>query len=90
MITELGQRQESLTVFCDSQGAIHLSKHQVFHEKSKHIDVRMHFVRDVISEGSVKVLKIATEENPADMLTKTVPSDKFDHCLELINLVKFE
>ena len=88
VLAELGFEQQSLSVFCDSQGAIHLSKHQVFHERSKHIDVRLHFVRDVISEGSVLVQKISTNHNPADMLTKSVPSDKFEHCLELIRLVK--
>ena len=49
----------------------------MFHERTKHIDVRLHFIRDVISEGSVQLFKIATEENPADMLTKALASPKF-------------
>ncbi|CAM8987589.1 unnamed protein product [Rhodiola kirilowii] len=71
LMTELGHGQSCGKVHSDSQGAIHLSKHHVFHERSKHIDVRMHFVRDVADFGVVQVVKIGTKENPADMLTKS-------------------
>ncbi|CAM8987460.1 unnamed protein product [Rhodiola kirilowii] len=84
VLGELGHNQNC----CDSQGAIHLSKHQVFHERSKHIDVKLHFVREVIETGAVQMTKIDTEDNPANMLTKPVPSTKFLKCLELIKLVE--
>nr|CAD1836511.1 unnamed protein product [Ananas comosus var. bracteatus] len=51
----------------DSQSAIHLSKDQMFHERTKHIDVKFHFVRDVIGKCTMTVKKIGTEDNPADM-----------------------
>ncbi|CAM8959013.1 unnamed protein product [Rhodiola kirilowii] len=88
IMAELGHGQECVKVHSDSQGAIHLSKHQVFHERSKHIDVRMHFVREVAETGEVKLVKVNTNDNPADMLTKSVPSNKFEHCLKLIRLDK--
>ena len=88
LIAELGFPQDCVEVNCDSQSAIHLSKHQVFHERSKHIDVKMHFVRDIINKGDVKIVKVSTEDNPADMLTKAVPSGKFNHCLELVKIGK--
>lgn len=84
MIGELGVSQGSVTVHCDSQSAIHLSKHQVYHERSKHIDVRLHFIRDVVDAQEVLVEKIATEENPADVFTKSLPHAKFKHCLDLM------
>ena len=46
----------------------------------------MHFVRDVVNTGSVKVLKISTEDNPADMMTKPLPNTKFQHCLKIVNV----
>lgn len=58
---ELGIKQEAILVGCHNQGAIHLSKHQVFHERSKHIDVKMHFVRDIIAKGAVRVDKVSIE-----------------------------
>ncbi|CAM8891849.1 unnamed protein product [Rhodiola kirilowii] len=88
VLAELGKGQDCVKICCDSQGAIHLSKHQVFHERSKHIDVKLHFVWDIIETGAVQMVKIDTEENPADMLTKTVPNTKFLLCLELIKLVE--
>ncbi|CAM8943858.1 unnamed protein product [Rhodiola kirilowii] len=87
IMSELGHGQRCIKVHSDIQGAIHLSKHQVFHERSKHIDVRMHFVHDVADTGAVQVVKIDTKDNPADMLTKSVPSDKFEYCLGLIGLM---
>ena len=75
-------------MFCDSQSAIHLAKNQVYHARTKHIDVRYHFVREIIEEGGVLVQKIKTDDNPADMLTKVVTTIKFNHCLNLIYIVK--
>lgn len=43
--------QKRVTVFCDNQSAIHLSKHQGYHERTKHIDVELYFVRDVTEKG---------------------------------------
>ncbi|OAE29077.1 hypothetical protein AXG93_1626s1040 [Marchantia polymorpha subsp. ruderalis] len=88
LVTELGFNQKQVTIHCDNHSAIHLSKHQVFHDKSKHIDMKMHFVRDIINSGGVSIEKISTEDNPSDMLTKSVPGHKFAHCLGLINMRK--
>ena len=45
----------------------------MFHERTKHIDVKYHYIRDVISQGKLKVCNISTHDNPADMMTKPVP-----------------
>ncbi|KAK3025748.1 hypothetical protein RJ639_040440 [Escallonia herrerae] len=49
LVGDLGLKQESSTVYCDSQCAIHLTKNQMFHERTKHVDVRFHCIRDVVS-----------------------------------------
>ncbi|GKV28505.1 hypothetical protein SLEP1_g37549 [Rubroshorea leprosula] len=69
LVSDLGVEQNEM-VFCDSQSAIHLTKNTMYHERTKHIQVRYHFVREVISNGDVLVEKISTDENPADMMTK--------------------
>ena len=84
---ELGIMCSTVKLFCDSQSAIHLSKNSMFHERSKHIDVRLHFVRDIISQGIIKVEKISTLTNPADMLTKAIPVGKFEEALNLLNVL---
>ncbi|KAE8730408.1 BTB/POZ domain-containing protein NPY2 [Hibiscus syriacus] len=67
---ELGMEQKHIKVHCDSQSVIHLAKNQVYHARTKHIDVRYHFVREILEECGVIIQKIRTTENPADMLKK--------------------
>jgi transposase InsO family protein len=86
LVGDLGLTQESTSVYCDSQSAIHLTKNQMYHERTKHIDVRHHFVRDIVSQGVVSVKKVSTHENPADMMTKAIPVTKFRHCQDLIGV----
>ena len=84
------KRQEAVSIGCDNQSALSLAKHQVYHEKSKHIDVRLHFIREEIEKGKVKVFKVHTSENPADMLTKPLSKEKFQLCMRMMNLCKLE
>ncbi|OAE23042.1 hypothetical protein AXG93_3571s1050 [Marchantia polymorpha subsp. ruderalis] len=88
LIHELGIVQNEVELFCDNQSAIHLTKNEMFLERTKHIDVKLHFIRDVVAEGSVVVEKMHTDENPADMATKAVTGIKFRHCCDLINVAK--
>ena len=76
-------------VGCDSLSAIQLSKNPKYHERTKHIDVRMHFIRDEINKGVVNVVKVPFEVNPADMLTKVVPMAKFILCMNLAGICRF-
>ena len=84
LIKELKIDQQQVCVFCDNQGAIQLSKNQVSHERTKHADIKVHFIRDIIVEDVVLVKKASTKDNPADMTTKPLPSNKFEYCLELV------
>ncbi|GJR02021.1 hypothetical protein Tco_0525005 [Tanacetum coccineum] len=83
LIEDFGFPQDQAIVFCDSMSAICLAKDQVYHDWTKHIDVRYHFIR---TERRIKVKKIGTEDNPADVFTKLVPLSKFCHCLDLLNI----
>lgn len=87
-VEELEGKPSSIVVFCDSQAAIQLVKNPVYHERTKQIDVRLHFVRDVVSQGLIQIKKIATEDNPSDMLTKVLSGEKLRHCLSLIKVRK--
>ena len=64
-----------------------MSKNQIYHERTKHIDVRLHFVRDVIAQGLVKIEKVSSEDNAADMMTKVVTLTKFKHCMDLVGII---
>ncbi|XP_042021030.1 secreted RxLR effector protein 161-like [Salvia splendens] len=56
---------------------------------TKHIDVRYHFVREILEEEKIVIRKVPTLENPADKLTKVVTRAKFEHCLNLVNILRF-
>ncbi|GKB22482.1 hypothetical protein Tco_0861883, partial [Tanacetum coccineum] len=86
LLEELGIKLNTVAVNCDNQGVIHISRNHVFHERTKHINVRYHFIREVLEAKTVKVLKVSTEHNDADALTKVVPGLKLQHCLELLNV----
>ncbi|XP_026416650.1 heat shock 70 kDa protein-like [Papaver somniferum] len=58
-------------------------KNQMYQERTKHIDFKYHFIKDAVEEGKIAMLKVPTADNPANMLTKPVPSIKFKHCLDL-------
>jgi len=76
-----------IKIICDSMSAIYLAKNQVYYVRTKHIDVRFHFVREILDEGDIELLKIHTKENPTDMLTKMVSGVKFTHCKELFHIL---
>lgn len=88
MLSELGYFQSSVTVYCDSQNAIILSKNQVHYEKIKHIDIKLHFIKLEVSKGSAKLVKIHANDNIADTLTKPIHIAKFEQCLDLAGICR--
>uniref|UniRef100_I1NVI3 Retrovirus-related Pol polyprotein from transposon TNT 1-94 n=1 Tax=Oryza glaberrima TaxID=4538 RepID=I1NVI3_ORYGL len=87
LFAELCGVDSCINLFCDSQSAICLIKDQMFHERIKHIDIKYHYVRDVVAQGKLKVCKISTHDNPADMMTKPVSVAKFEICSSLVGIV---
>lgn len=76
-------------VYCDNQFFIYLSKHPMFPSRSKHVDVKMHFIRDTVVQCLIKLDKISIQDNPPDMLTKLISLIKFKYCLDLIKISYF-
>eukprot|EP00253_Pinus_taeda_P035824 PITA_35824 len=58
LLDEIGRKQEKVNVLCDSQSAIHLATNPAYHSRTKHIDVRYHFLRHVIYGGKVALQKV--------------------------------
>ena len=68
---------ESTIIHCDNQSCIELSGNQMFHDRSKHIEMKYHFIRDLVQRGTLKLHYICTDEQIADILTKPLTSTKF-------------
>jgi hypothetical protein len=86
LYAELSGDTSCIDLFCDNQSVIYLTKDQMFHERTNHIDVKYHYVREVIAEGRLKVPKISTYDNPADMMTKHILVAKFELCSNLVGI----
>jgi hypothetical protein len=79
-LQDLGLKQDEYVVHCDSQSALDLSKNSTYHSRTKHIDVRYHWLRLIVDQQLMQLRKIHTDKNPADMLTKVVPKEKLELC----------
>ncbi|RVW64797.1 Retrovirus-related Pol polyprotein from transposon TNT 1-94 [Vitis vinifera] len=78
VLGKLGQNQGKPTmIHCDSSSAIKLSKNPVMHGRSKHIDVRFHFLRELTKAGTVELVHCGTQEQLADVMTKPLKLDAF-------------
>ncbi|CAA0814958.1 cysteine-rich RLK (RECEPTOR-like protein kinase) 8 [Striga hermonthica] len=84
-LQQLGMKQERYDIHCDSQSALDLSKNAMYHSPTKHIDVRYHWLRQVVKEQQFRLEKIHTNKNPADMM-KVVTGGKLQLCAELIGM----
>lgn len=67
------------TLFSDNQSAIALSKDHQYHARTKHIDIRFHFIHWIIEQGSIRLIYCPTDDMIADTLTKALPSAKVKH-----------
>ncbi|GKV15798.1 hypothetical protein SLEP1_g26549 [Rubroshorea leprosula] len=85
-LQELGLKQKEYVVFCDSQSAIDLSKNTMYNARTKHIDLRYHWLRLVTKNKQFQLRKIHTNNNVADMMTKVLLREKFEYCTKLAGM----
>jgi hypothetical protein len=72
-----GRKTKTVELKVDNKSALALAKNPVFHERSKHIWIKYHFIRGCLKEGSVKASHINTEDQLADILMKSLGRVKF-------------
>jgi hypothetical protein len=86
----IGLVQQVVRIDCDSQSAIFLVKNPTYHSKTKNIDIQYHFVRDMIEEKKVLLMKVDTLKNVADSLTKSVSTEKLSWCRGSMGIVALD
>lgn len=87
-LKELGfEKLGNVTIFNDNQGAGELARNPVYHGRSKHIDIRYHFVREALSNHLIKLDYKPTEQMIADVLTKTLNHAKQKFCAQGLGLM---
>ncbi|GKB63799.1 ribonuclease H-like domain-containing protein [Tanacetum coccineum] len=65
-------------VYCDNVSAVYLSSNPVQHQRTKHIEIDIHFVRDLVATGAIRVLHVPSRYQYADIFTKGLPTSLFD------------
>jgi hypothetical protein len=86
LIAELtGEMLEPTMVYYDNQSCIKLFENPVFHDHSKHIDIRYHFLRDRVQKGAVALEYIQTDQQVADILTKPLAKGKFENAVACVS-----
>jgi hypothetical protein len=89
LLSELVEKEggELVTIFIDNKSVIQLSKNPVLHDRSKHIDLRFHFIRQSIKQGKVNIEYSRTEDQLADILTKPLGRIKFQDMRARIGVI---
>jgi hypothetical protein len=79
---------EATTILCDNQSCIKMTENLVFRDKSKYIEIRYHYIRDMVQRGALKLLYVSTDEQVADVLTKPLSRVKFVHFQDKLGIVR--
>jgi hypothetical protein len=91
ILEELHSKQVgAITIFCDNNSAIKLSKNPVLHGRSKHIDVKYYFLRDLSNDGVIDLKYCKSEEQLADMFTKPLRFFPFQNLRRLMGVCTLE
>ncbi|GJW62528.1 hypothetical protein Tco_0111863 [Tanacetum coccineum] len=69
---------DDIPVLCDNKGAIDICRNPVLHSRTKHIEIRHHFLRDNVQKGNITIEKVTSEDNIAEILTKPLKRESFN------------
>ena len=89
-LQDYGLIYDNTTIYCDNDAAIQIVKNPVFHSKTKHIDIKVHFIRDCFDKGLIKLEQIDTDANVADLFTKPVSSSRFQVLVDFLKMIRFQ
>ena len=75
-----------MKLYCASKAACDIAHNPVQHDRTKHVEVDRHFIKEKLEEKIIEVLHVWSQEQLADVLTKAVSSQSFNHCLNKLGI----
>ncbi|GJX85485.1 retrovirus-related pol polyprotein from transposon TNT 1-94 [Tanacetum coccineum] len=85
-LLDYGYKYNRIPMYCDSKSAIAISCNPVQHSKTKHIDIRYHFIKEHVEKGTVELYFVGTEYQLADLFTKALPKERFEYLVHRIGM----
>ena len=79
---------DTTVILCDNQSCINMTENPMFHDRSKHIEIRYFYIRDMMQKGAIKLQYVSTDEQVADILTKPLSRVKFEHFQDKLGVVR--
>ena len=79
---------DPVIIHCDNKSYVNLSENLVFHDRSKHIEIKYHYFRDMVQRKAIHVQYLPTHEQIADIFTKPLAKTKFEYFCERLGLVE--
>ncbi|GJV72917.1 hypothetical protein Tco_1492912 [Tanacetum coccineum] len=85
-LLDYGYKYNRIPMYCDSKSAIAISCNPVQHSKTKHIDIRYHFIKEHVEKGTVELYFVGTEYQLADLFTKALLKERFEYLVHRIGM----
>ncbi|GJW09201.1 hypothetical protein Tco_1571624 [Tanacetum coccineum] len=85
-LTDYGFKFNNIPLYCDNKSAIALCCNNVQHSRSKHIDVRYHFIKEQVENGVMELYFVRIEYQLADIFTKALPRERFNFLIEKLGM----
>lgn len=88
LLNELIGENHCITLYNDNISAQKLANNPLFHRRSKHIDIRHHFIREAIADENIELKYLSSDEMTADIFTKSLNAQKYDKFRSKLGLYK--
>jgi hypothetical protein len=89
LLTNLFDHEMDPTIIqCDNQSCVKLSENPMFHDRSKHIEIKYHYIKDMMQRKAIHVQYLPTHEKIADIFTKLLGKTKFEYFRKRLGLVE--
>lgn len=89
-LADYGMSYSKVPIFCDNTSAIAISQNPVLHSRTKHIDIRYHFIRDHVMKGDIELHFISTDEQLADIFTKPLDETRFKYLISMLGMLNLD